>query len=217
MLRIDEKQLSRNVGTKNFPVTFLHEYGVAVIFDMLTLRRGENVQLPVLEGGISDNVLEGVVHHTIPAEGQGIAGNYPDIALLDAQHKAIRVIEVIVTSPVEGDKMARYRNLGIDVVQVPIRNAAELEALWPVRLFKQRLPRDPFSMRHDRDEPSEWAWERHTQARPNNTVDELIDALIMCSPSTRRRFAKALSELNSLDSLYPLQPDNPKGEILRPS
>lgn len=214
MLRIDEKQLSRNVGTKNFPVTFLHEYGVAVIYDMLTLRRGGSVQLPVMEGGLSGNVLEGVAHHTIPAEGQGIAGNYPDIALLDAQHKAIRVIEVIVTSPVEDSKMARYLNLGIDVIQVPIRTAEELEALCPVHLFKKRMPRDPFRMRHSEDEPTEWAWERHTQGRPNHTIDELIDALIMCSPSIRRRFAKALSELNSLDALYPLQPDNPKRAVV---
>ena len=99
---------------------------------------------------------------------------------------------MVVTSPVEDEKMARYLNLGIDVIQVPVRTAEELEVPWPLRLFQQRLPGTPL----------EWVVKEmsqlsghgnDTQGGSNRAIDELIDALIMCSPATRRPFAKPWS------------------------
>ena len=54
----------RNVGTEAYPVSFLHEYAVALIYDQLIL--GSDVQLPLLNGERSGNVMEGVGHVNFP-------------------------------------------------------------------------------------------------------------------------------------------------------
>ena len=81
---LSSESWNKNVGTENYPVSFLHEYAVGLIWDMLSNRwdgRSESpaektkggrrsndgqVQLPTLSSELSGNVLEGVDKVVIP-------------------------------------------------------------------------------------------------------------------------------------------------------
>ena len=129
-----EKDWSRNVGTGTYPVSFLHEYAVGLIWDQLHLNSGA-VTLPTLDGNISEDVMSGVDKVIIPDSLQSIAGFIPDISMLQ-DARPVRCIEVVVTNPVPPKKVAAMQNLGVEVIQVPVRNEKELCALVPIELEK---------------------------------------------------------------------------------
>lgn len=221
-----EKEWSRNVGTESFPVSFLHEYAVGIIWDMLVHSNSDSVHLPLLDGTVSRNLMEDVDKVIIPDALQSIAGKIPDISLL-RDSRPIKCIEVTVTNPVSEQKAKAIENLGVELFQVPVRNENELRSLFA------SVPEQTRSWWAKRDETSErqgetlyladkrrigFKWRgspRDWQARADSAISELMDNLHWCSPEVRRAFLACLKEMESLESLFPIRPDNPKYKSLQ--
>ena len=203
---LPEAEWSRNVGTPAFPVSFLHEYAVGLLWDRLHDR--DAVVVKTMDGEMSGDLKAGVDRVVIPDSMQPIGGCIPDLALLDRDLRPVRVIEVVVTSPPTDEKLEKLRRLeerGVQVVLVPVRNEEELRGLVPVDKDSGRI---------------NWAsgWDARRSGFQRNydgTVGALIEALIHCTPQVRQRLVRILDELGNLESLYPLSPDNPKGQDLR--
>lgn len=213
---LTEAEWSRNVGTPASPVSFIHEYAVGLLWDMLQGK--DTVVIKTIDGTMSGNLIQGVDRVVIPDSMQPIGGCIPDLALLDKDLRPVRVIEVVVSSPPTEEKLNKLKRLeqrGIEVVQVPVRNEDELKALissvpngrkpkwayeWSATVFAQmgiiNIPRQQDI--------------RREQSSADSKVKELITALIQCKPETRRQLVKVLEELDSLESCYPLSPTNPK-------
>ena len=211
-----EEEWSANVGTPGFPVSFLHEYAVGLLWDRLQGR--DEVKVKTLDGCMSGNLLDGVDRVVIPDSMQPIGGCIPDLALLDKELRSVRIVEVVVTSPPTPEKMEKLTSLqqrGVEVVLVPVRNEEELKALipleadgkaqrwaygWSPKVLDQmgiiNIPRQQMIL----------SGQSHADAK----VKELIKALTECEPETRRQLARVLQELDSLESRYPLSPKNPK-------
>ena len=212
------EQWKRNVGTENYPVTFLHEYAVGLIWDILQTALKENVpvKLPLIDGAVAENVLDGVAKIAVPDSLQSIGGYIPDLALFNEDIRVLRVIEVVVTSYTSQEKLDNLTKRGVEVLQVPARNEAELRTLTL-----------------NGSEGSEIKWWHQTHRlegrgvgvnflsyhRIQNEADKEVNAfirnLVQCSPVKRRELVTVLEALYSLDSLYPLRPDNPKRDTLR--
>ena len=216
-----EKEWFRNVGTGNHPVTFLHEYAVGLIWDMLHANAGP-VQLPTLDGSLSDDLLDGTDKVIIPDSLQSVAGYIPDISLLK-DSRPIRVIEVVVTNPLPPDKVTAMRNLGVDVVQVQVRNEQELVALVHKATKANRRWFPKLVENHYKEIRSKlgvnWRGSRQYRALEaqriaDKAINDLLSNLTYCSPEVRRDFLEVVKHLDSLESLYPLHPDNPKKDIM---
>ena len=213
---LTEAEWSRNVGSQAFPVSFLHEYAVGLLWDRL--HGGDPVVVATMDGSLSEDLKAGADRVVIPDSMQPIGGCIPDLALLDKDLRPVRVIEVVVTSPPTGEKMEKLERLqqrGVEVVQIPVRNEKELRALVPTET-DGRTPRWAFSW-------SPTVFEQMgiiniprrrqistAQLGADNKVKELINALIQCDPETRRQLARVLEDINSLEARYPLSPKNPK-------
>lgn len=216
---LTEGEWDRNVGTQAFPVSFLHEYAVGLLWDAL---HSENpVTVKTIDGSMSNNLMDGVDRVIIPDSMQPIGGCIPDLALLDKDLRPVRVIEVIVNSPPTGDKtdkLERLEQRGVEVVLIPVRSEEELKALappstdgqkpnwackWSPTVFDQtgiiNLPRQRQI--------------RTGQRTADGKIEELINALIQCRPETRRKLVEVMEGLDSLESQYPLSPKNPKRMI----
>ena len=213
---LTEEEWSANVGTPGFPVSFLHEYAVGLLWDRLQGR--DEVIVKTLDGCMSDNLLNGVDRVVIPDSMQPIGGCIPDLALLDKELRPVRIIEVIVTSPPTSEKMEKLTSLkqrGVEVILVPVRNEEELKALIPSEV-------------HGKAQRWAYVWSHKVleqmgiiniprqqmitsgQSHADAKVKELIKALVECKPETRRQLVRVLQELDSLESRYPLSPKNPK-------
>ena len=220
---LSKEEWSRNVGTPSFPVSFLHEYAVGLIWDLFHTVSGA-LQLPTINGELSSDVHDGTDQIIIPDALQSIAGYTPDISLLK-DSRPIRCIEVVVTSPVTPRKETAIKNLGVDLIQVPVRNEDELRALtsaedkhpwWPKfnkeeQLFKDIRARTGVNWQGTRQYRILKA-----QEEADNKINELMNDLSRCSPKVRRAFVDKLTNLSSLESLYPIRKDNPKYKILYP-
>lgn len=199
---LSEAEWSQNVGTHAFPVSFLHEYAVGLLWD--ALHTNHSVTVKTMDGSMSDNLMHGVERVVIPDSMQPIGGCIPDLALLDKDLRPVRVIEVVVTSPPTEDKAEKLNLLeqrGVEVVLVPVRNEEELKALVPTPIDGQKIT---------------WSYGLRRRIRPggpDSKIEELIDALIHCLPETRRKLVRMMEELDSLESCYPLSPNNPKRVI----
>ena len=213
---LTEAEWSRNVGTPAFPVSFLHEYAVGLLWDMLQGK--DTVVVKTIDGTMSGNLMQGVDRVVIPDSMQPIGGCIPDLALLGKDLRPVRVIEVVVSSPPTEEKLKKLKRLeqrSIEVVQVPVRNEDEIKALvssvpngqkpkwayeWNPTMFAQmgitNIGRQQYIGRR--------------QGGADGKVKELITALVQCQPETRRQLVKVLEELDSLESRYPLSPTNPK-------
>ncbi len=212
------EQWNRNVGTGSNPVTFLHEYAVGLIRDMLQngINDKEPVSLPLIDGTTAENVLDGIARVTLPDPLQPIGGYVPDLALFNDDLKVIRVIEVVVTSPPTQEKLDNLTKRGVEVLQVPARNEAELRALLPYHLQGRRIRWWHQAHRRDgRGAGRNFQSQRDAQNKADREIDAIIKSLVRSSPAKRREFLAVLEELNSLDSLYTLRPDNPKRGKLR--
>ena len=222
---LSEKEWFQNVGSEGYPVSFLHEYAVGLIWDLLQSGAAP-IHLPLLDGTQSVNLMEGVDKVIIPDALQSIAGFIPDISMLK-DSRPIRCIEVVVTNPVRDQKVAAIRNLGVELLQVPVRNETELRSLFAATPEPKRMW---WAKRHETNErkgetlyladkrrigfswrgsPSSW------QRQADKEILELMDNLYWCSPEVRRQFLACLHDMNSLESLYPIRPDNPKYESLQ--
>ncbi len=213
---LSEAEWSRNVGSQAFPVSFLHEYAVGLLWDRL--HGSEPVIVTKMDGNVSDDLKEGADRVVIPDSMQPIGGCIPDLALLDKDLRPVRVVEVVVTSPPTGDKMEKLERLmqrGVDVVLIPVRNEEEIKSLVPIS-NDTRKPNWAYSWRP-------WVFDQMgiinyprqssiqtAQRTADSKITELISALIQCKPETRRQLSRVLEDLDSLEARYPLSPKNPK-------
>ncbi len=213
---LTEAEWSKNVGTPAFPVSFLHEYAVGLLWD--ALQGSDAVVVKTIDGSMSGNLMDGVARVVIPDSMQPIGGCIPDLGLLDKDLRPVRVIEVVVTAqptPAKMEKLALLQKRGVEVVQVPVRNEDELKALAPSNTDGQGIKwAYPWSAkvfdqvgiinRPQRQQISS------AQLNADRKIQGLIKALVQCRPETRRQLIQVLEGLNSLESCYPLSPKNPK-------
>lgn len=225
-----DTEWDKNVGTAGSPVSFLHEYAVGLIWGSVNANIGLNlkrtafhepnirpVTLPTLEGGMSDDLSAGVDKVIIPDNLNSVAGYLPDLLCLQ-DSRPVRVIEVVVTSPLPPAKLKAFGNLGLEVVQVPVKNEDELMALFP-STFRDRLEWwSYYPDKEDRAKETEGQIEARgrtsIQAISNSAINEFACHLMQCDPEHRRAFLTLMRDIGNLESLYPLSPDTPKYEAL---
>ena len=206
---------ARNVGTDSHPVSYLHEYAVALLWDELDkgLLTGSEVRVRTSSGELSSNLLDGAVRMSVPDTLTPIGGYVPDLALFDESDRPVRVIEVVVTTAPSSDKIETLRKRGVDVVVTSVANENELKKLCWV----------PAEVRFARNERVEVRrnWSVSAQARyeerqrpSNRQIEDLCEALQSCSPEVRRQLLEVIHELDTMDSLYPLSRSNPKRQAL---
>ena len=222
---LDDKDWFHNFGTESYPVSFLHEYSVALIWDILHTAKGP-VSLPTIAGQPSSNLLEGVDQIIIPDALQSIAGYIPDISLLK-NSRPLRCIEVVVNNPTHEDKLKAMTNLGVEVVQIPARTEQEFLNISPMPgtaiPWWPRFNEDEQAFRQARTNAGvNWQGTRHHkilrgQELADRAIRDLINNLTLCTPETRRAFLTMLAGIPSLDSLYPIRRENPKYDILHPT
>ncbi len=214
-----------NVGTQSNPISRLHERAVALIYGelMTGLRQRTPVQVRCEpEGELSDDVLEGVWRVSIPSVKAPILRHVPDIALFNEADDPIRVIEVHVTSSPSKEQHKAYEAHAIEIVECKVNGPEDLIGLCDTRPTYR-----PLAFAIDADHPSIQdarllGQTEGTQSLPyeggqaaaNKFIYKIIESLEHCSPSYRRLFFDVLRGARSLDSLYPIYPDNPKKSIL---
>ena len=202
---------TENIGTPEYPVSYLHEYAVALIWDRLnaggcfvktTSNEYEHVTVP--NGG----------RIGIPDELTPIAGMMPDIAIYDADHRPVTVVEVQVTSAPSENKMARLDRLGVKMIVVPVPNEEALFTMFqPVsteELFPSiNIPDHYYGHTNLIKSRRRIRSSRHLDDA-NHAVSNLIRYLKMCDPALRKELRTVLDELDSIESQYPILPGNPK-------
>ena len=225
---LTEEEWSRNVGSGAYPVSFLHEYAVGLIWDILLHSGRGPVQLPLLDGTFSEDLMDGVDKVIIPDALQSIAGYIPDISLLQ-DSRPIRCIEIVVTNPMANKKAKAIENLGVELLQIPVRNENELCAIHPRTrqenswFWAKCNGRDLTFDRAYRRMAADGGWGSslstrdisNGQAQADRAISDLMVNLSMCSPEMRRAFVARLRDMDSLESLYPVRPDNPKFKSLQ--
>ena len=222
---------TKNVGTPDYPVSYLHEYAVALIWDRLsaggcfvrTTSSNEYEHISVPEGG----------RIAIPDELTPIGGMVPDIAIYDSDHRPVTVIEVQVTSSPSENKVARLERLGVKMIIVPVSNQEALLTMFqPVtveELFRSiHIPNQFYG--HTNLINKQWdnvvgslsasGRQRRSSSyrqlqQANNAVAELIASLKMCDPSLRQELRAVLDELDSIESQHPILSGNPKLPVLQ--
>ena len=206
-----DQNKSGNLGTPNYPVSYIHQRTVALLYDGLSQPGKEEVHVRLTpDGELSPNIREGVARVKIPGEWDSIGGITPDLICYGDDGDPIRIIEVVVTNPpskAKRQKLDYLRKRGVDVVMVTVRNERDiLDLCWERSTvgFSAFTPHD-----QSRGNIGMNQFRQARKARHDGVVSELIGALRNCSPSKRRELVTVLRELQSLDSLYPLRPDNP--------
>ena len=213
---LSEDEWGKNVGTPAFPVSFLHEYAVGLLWD--ALHNQDEVKVKTIDGSLSGNLKEQMDRVVIPDSMQPIGGCVPDLAVLDKELRPVRVIEVVVTSPPtkeKTEKLSQLEKRGVEVVQVPVRNEDELKALVTSK-FEESKPNWAYHWNHKLLDqvgiiniPRQQAIVSG-QRSADRQVEDLMRALFKCSPDVRRQLVEVLHEIDGLESCLPLSPKNPK-------
>ena len=222
-MRLNENgDMTRNIGTANYPVTELHERAVALLYDELTrpdLEKKEEIRARLTPGGeLSHDLRAGVRRVKIPdPDWDSVGGIVPDLILYgDDDVKPIRIIEVVVTNAPGDEKQKKLDALqkrGVDVVVITVKEEDDLLHLCPTQWrprFSSLTGNDKYSINY--------AQNSNSQSRKldyDDSVKNLMESILGCSPATRRALVKVLSELESLDSLYPVRPTNPLRDKLQ--
>ena len=206
---LTKEEWFKNVGTHSYPISYLHEYAIGLIWDLLNHRdtRLNNKHFQEkLSGTVWEGVMVGVERVVLPDSIQPIAGFIPDLALLDKEHKVVRVIEVVTTNPPNSDKLKTLADRGIEVLQVPVRTETDLRALFPGIEDGNGI-----KWWHHLEDVEQDFGDFDAQRQADRAVDQFMRSLTTCSPSKRVEFLGFLKDMSSsLESLYPLRPDNPK-------
>ena len=207
--------MKRNVGTNGWPVTFLHERAVALLYDELTRPdiKTPEVRVRLIPGGDwSHDLRAGVESVKVPdGEWDQVGGIVPDLVLYgEDARKPVRIIEVVVSNPPDKAKQKKLDTLGrrgVDVVVVQVEKSKDLDNLCRMKrkpIFRSRMARVG-------DYPSHASgifWRQEHMAK-DRMVEDLIEAIIHCSPTVRRDLRDVLDQIGTLDSLYPIRPGNP--------
>ena len=233
---------TENVGTPLNPVSWLHERTVALIYDLLmcvpltlpldikNTNRGEVKVKLNPSGEMSDNLLEGVSSVVIPGEWDNVGGIVPDLILKDAEGNPVRIIEVVVTNPINDQKREKIQRLvrrGVDCVEIVVKSEDDLLNLcWiPCEVafadYDAREldfnPRQQMAtgLRRRFGGKYQGRFRAHSASvKANEDIEKLIHSLMTCSPGHRRQFLEVFDELRSLDSILPVHPLNPIKDIL---
>lgn len=160
----------------------------------------------------------------IPDELTPIGGMVPDIAIYDADHRPVTVIEVQVTSAPSENKRVRLGRLGVNIFIVPVPNEDALLTMFkPVtveELFRSiHIPNRFYGhtnlLRRRLGGSNRTLLSRRRLEQANETVSNLIASLKMCDPSLRQELRAVLDELDSIESQHPILSGNPKLPVLR--
>ena len=209
---LSQEEWNRNVGTENYPVSFLHEYAVGLIWDFLKHPDERWQDSKAIAGTVWDGLLVGVSQVVIPDSLQPIGGYIPDLALLDKDLRVVKVIEVVVSNEPNEKKIKALTERGVEVVQIRVRNEEELRNLFPsptvhsYRWLRHLSPGESVTI----------GFQKVSQYSADRKIDELMESLAFASPSKRAEFLDFLKEMASLESLMPMRSDNPKRSVLRP-
>ena len=220
----------RNVGTEHHPESFLHARAVACLWDALHGFYGEErllagaksdgmgsreIRVNLRPGGpMSCNLLEGVTRVKVPdPEWDQVGGVVPDLMLLGAEDRPVRIVEVIVNSrptKTKREKLDRLQRRGVDVIEVEVSSPEDILNLCWERSF----PSFGSKIR------THWAngngkYRQRMQGDMDKDVDRLIASIKNCSPAKRRELYEVLKHLDSVESLVPISPDNPLKEKLQ--
>lgn len=218
----------QNVGTAENPLSYLHEYAVALIWDRLNYGEchvktvsGEYEHVSVPKGGRVD----------IPDMLTAIGGMVPDIAIYNAKHRPVAVIEVQVTAHPSHNKISRMRKLGVKMFVVPVPNQEYLRnMLKPMEKIRNmppaEIPRAYYGHTELLNKRAEVmaAEDRNSRAsgqtalalaHANQQIVALIHSLRMCDPTLRKELHSVLDTLDSIESMHPILPGNPKAQTLR--
>ena len=165
------------------------------------------------DDGLSSNLAEGVERVELAEDDPLMwvsGGLNPDIRCFGDEGRLIRVIEVTHSSePDEGrrDKWEQLKKRGVDVVEIKIRDLDSLRHMFwrpaPVEFFPSIKVKGATSRSF-----------RENQGSYDFEIEKLTRALMLCSPKVRRDLMRVLTDLNTVDSLYPLTFDNPLAEKL---
>ena len=190
-------------------LTRIHEFATALLWDKLRPGTHEACHVRMANGKRSPDIHKDV--HSIQTDRNiAVHGRYPDITLFDVNGKIIRVIEIENTSPVDADKSDLYQKHRIECIRVKMQEEDDLKNLfWPTD------PRElEFGFRKEmRLHP--YAPPRSMTREYDGTITQLCNALMNCSPSTRRKFLDTMRRVGDLEGLIePISQDNPKREQL---
>ena len=207
---------TRNVGTNGRPVSWLHERAVALLYDELLSGMesggehpdGIRVRLNPGDSELSHDLTESVVKVKVPGEWDSVGGVIPDLILLGHDDSPVRIIEVVVNSPPSKAKRQKLDTLvrrGVDVVEVKVQHEKDLRHLcWSpaTPVFNHNMRKRSVNLANNQ-------YIRQRIGEADGVVNQLATALRNCSPRTRRSFLDTLQHVSSLDSLFPVRPDNP--------
>ena len=211
------EKVARNVGTPGNPVSWLHQRAVALLYDELNREKYDGREVVARlapDGEFSHDLKAGVDSVHVPGEWDNVGSLVPDLICKDAKGQPVRIIEVIVTNPPSNAKRQKLENLkkrGVDVVEITVQSESDLLKLcWvPARSDFRSI-----DIRTVRSTSMNQRAMLKTERPHNERVSQLINDLRWCSPDVRREFIDVCSQLKSLESLYPVRPDNPLQEAL---
>lgn len=139
-----------------------------------------------------------------------VGGIDPDLRCYDADGALVRIIEVVVTNPPEDSKRKKLETLkkrGVDVVEITVKSEHDL-----LNIFRRKAPIDFAHAVKVKGATSRQF--RSEQQQYNRLVKDLTIALKRCEPAYRREFLNTIRQIKELESLYPLDYDNPLNEKL---
>ena len=190
---------------------YRHRYTVALLWDLLTLREGP-VCLPLLNGDVSGDLMDGIDKVIKPDELQSVGGYIPDLALL-RDSRPVRALTVVVTFPPEPVELARVRQLGVETYLIPAKSSDDMCRIfgsyvdgrcdWAHRYGKDDVPSGGSLLSKRPPNPM------FQQQRDDKWMEEFMGHLRGCSPAVRRRFLSMLLGLGRMESLYPVRGENP--------
>ena len=222
----------KNVGTAAHPVSVIHEYAVALLWERLQLELDrekvggrENavqyfVSLPLWDGGVQHiPALSKVASLNIPTAMQPIGGIIPDLAAFDHQGTVVRIFEVITNNPPDSEKQAKLDKLatrGVDTCLIRAKEEADLKAIFPgpkppldkwdytTTWFPDAVGRGPHFL----------ATAVEAQRNADDYLDSFMNALMCASPGKRRQVHHIFEQLSTFPALYPLMVTNPKYSVM---
>ena len=159
---------------------------------------------------LSTDLADGVSRVELSDDITLVGGIDPDLRCYDADGALVRIIEVVVTNPPEDSKRKKLETLkkrGVDVVEITVKSEHDL-----LNIFRRKAPIDFAHAVKVKGATSRQF--RSEQQQYNRLVKDLTIALKRCEPAYRREFLNTIRQIKELESLYPLDYDNPLNEKL---
>ena len=149
---MDKSIWGSNVGSDSHPVTYLHEYAVALLWETVETYGGCFVNTMT---GWEQVFKHSVASLIVPTDLQAVGGLVPDLAIYDKQHNPKTIFEVVVTNPPsisKSEKLKKLQERGIQVI-VTKRLVSEKDLEDFVRTFEEhkRMEQDSWPVLDVRD------------------------------------------------------------------